>query len=52
LLTNAVGGLVGSLGAIPKAMAQGLETAVGDRDYLAERDSIRGGRARIALSPA
>lgn len=52
LLTNTVGGLVGSIGAIPKAMAQGLETAVGDRDYLAERDSIRGGRARIVSSPA
>lgn len=52
LLTNTVGGLVGSLGAIPRAVAQGLETAVGDREYLAERDSIRGGRARIVSSPA
>eukprot|EP00737_Agarophyton_chilense_P003396 gb/GEZJ01003975.1/.p1 GENE.gb/GEZJ01003975.1/~~gb/GEZJ01003975.1/.p1 ORF type:complete len:3742 (-),score=436.98 gb/GEZJ01003975.1/:2287-13221(-) len=52
LLTNTVGGLVGSLGEIPRAVAQGLETAVGDRDYLAERDSIRGGRARVASSPA
>lgn len=52
LLTNTVGGIVGSLGGIPRAVAQGLETAVGDRDYLAERDSIRGGRARIVSSPA
>lgn len=52
LLTNTVGGLVGSIGAIPRAVAQGLETAVGDRDYLAERDSIRGGRARAVSSPA
>ena len=52
LLTNTVGGLVGSLGGIPRAVAQGLETAVGDREYLAERDSIRGGRARIVSSPA
>lgn len=52
LLTNTVGGLVGSLGEIPRAVAQGLETAVGDREYLAERDSIRGGRARVASSPA
>ncbi|CDF40534.1 unnamed protein product [Chondrus crispus] len=52
LLTNTVGGIVGSLGGIPRAVAQGLETAVGDREYLAERDSIRGGRARIASSPA
>lgn len=52
LLTNTVGGLVGSIGAIPRAVAQGLESAVGDRDYLAERDSIRGGRARMVSSPA
>lgn len=52
LLTNTVGGLVGSIGAIPRAVAQGLESAVGDRDYLAERDSIRGGRARAVSSPA
>lgn len=44
LLTNTVGGLVGSLGGIPSAVALGLETAVGDRDYLAERESIRGRR--------
>lgn len=52
LLTNTVGGIVGSLGGIPRAVAQGLETAMGDRDYLAERDSIRGGRARVVSSPA
>lgn len=52
LLTHTVGGIVGSLGGIPRAVAQGLETAVGDRDYLAERDSIRGGRARMVSSPA
>lgn len=52
LLTNTFGGIVGSLGCIPRAVAQGLETAVGDREYLAERDSIRGGRARIVSSPA
>lgn len=44
LLTNTVGGLVGSLGGIPSAVALGLEAAVGDRDYLAERESIRGRR--------
>lgn len=51
LLTNAVGGIVGSLGGIPRAVAQGLEAAVGDSDYLAARDSIRG-HARFASSPA
>lgn len=51
LLTNTFGGLVGSLGGIPRAVAQGLETAVGDSNYLAERDLIRG-RARFASSPA
>lgn len=51
LLTNTVGGIVGSLGGIPRAVAQGLETAVGDKDYLAARDSIRG-RARFSSSPA
>jgi len=48
LLTNTVGGLVGSLGGIPSAVALGLETAVGDRDYLAERESIRGRRGASA----
>jgi Vacuolar-sorting-associated 13 protein C-terminal/SHR-binding domain of vacuolar-sorting associated protein 13 len=51
LLTNTVGGIVGSLGGIPRAVSRGLETAVGDKEYLAERDSIRG-RARFASSPA
>lgn len=51
LLTNTVGGIVGSLGEIPRAVAQGLETAVGDKEYLAARDSIRG-RGRYAASPA
>lgn len=51
LLTNTVGGIVGSLGGIPRAVAQGLETAVGDREYLATRDSIRS-RSRYASSPA
>lgn len=45
LLTHTVGGLVGSLGSIPGAMAAGLESAVGDSEYLAERESIRGRRA-------
>ncbi len=52
LLTNTVGGLIGSVGEIPRAVAHGLETAVGDREYLAERESIRGGRARAVVSPA
>ncbi len=52
LFTNTVGGIVGSLGGIPRAVAHGLETAVGDKDYLAERESIRGGRARAVASPA
>lgn len=51
LLTNTVGGIVGSLGGIPRAVAQGLETAVGDKEYLAARDSIRS-RSRYASSPA
>ena len=51
LLTNTVRGIVGFLGGIPRAVAQGLETAVGDKDYLAARDSIRG-RARFSSSPA
>ena len=52
LLTNTVGGLVGSIGSIPRTVAQGLESAVGDKEYLAERESIRGGRARGVSSPA
>lgn len=52
LLTNTVGGLVGSIGEIPRAVAHGLETAVGDKEYLAERESIRGGRTRAVSSPA
>lgn len=52
LLSNTVGGLVGWIGEIPRAFSHGFETAVGDKDYLAERESIRGGRARAAVSPA
>jgi len=45
LLTHTVGGLVGSLGSIPGSLSAGLESAVGDSEYLAERESIRGRRA-------
>lgn len=45
LLTHTVGGLVGSLGSIPGSLSAGLESAVGDSEYLAERASIRGRRA-------
>lgn len=41
LFSNTVGGIVGSLGGIPKAMATGLESAVGDKEYLNERRLIR-----------
>ena len=30
-----------------RAVAQGLETAVGDREYVAERDSIRDGHTQM-----
>ncbi|OSX77568.1 hypothetical protein BU14_0143s0004 [Porphyra umbilicalis] len=45
LLTHTVGGLVGSLGSIPGSLSAGLESAVGDSEYLAKRESIRGRHA-------
>lgn len=42
LFANTVGGLVQSVGSIPRAVSSGLEKAVGDNDYLAERERIRG----------
>ncbi len=54
LITHTVGGLVGSISSIPKAVSTGLESAVGDETYLAERERIRGsqlsGGRRIASS--
>jgi Vacuolar sorting-associated protein 13, N-terminal/Vacuolar-sorting-associated 13 protein C-terminal/N-terminal region of Chorein or VPS13/SHR-binding domain of vacuolar-sorting associated protein 13/UBA/TS-N domain len=57
MLANTVGGLVGSIGGIPKAVSSGLETAVGDRQYLAERERIRshqfsGGLRPLSSTPA
>lgn len=51
LVTNTVGGLAGSIGGIPKAVSSGLETAVGDRRYLAERERIRSHRFSGGLRP-
>lgn len=42
LLAHTVGGIVESVGGIPRAVSSGLERAVGDNDYLAERERIRG----------
>lgn len=42
LLTHTVGGIVESVSSIPRAVSSGLERAVGDNEYLAERDRIRG----------
>lgn len=42
LFTHTVGGIVGSVSSIPRAVSTGLERAVGDNDYLAERERIRG----------
>ena len=54
LITHTVGGIVGSISSIPKAVSSGLESAVGDDAYLAERERIRGsqlsGGRRIASS--
>lgn len=42
LLTHTVGGIVESVSGIPRAVSSGIEKAVGDDDYLAERERIRG----------
>lgn len=42
LFTHTVGGLVDSVSSIPRAVSSGLEKAVGDNEYLAERERIRG----------
>lgn len=42
LLTHTVGGLGEYVSSIPRAVSTGLERAVGDNDYLAERERIRG----------
>lgn len=57
LITHTVGGIVGSISGIPKAVSSGLETAVGDEAYLAERERIRGsqlsgGRRMASSNPA
>ncbi|KAA8494978.1 putative vacuolar protein sorting-associated protein 13A [Porphyridium purpureum] len=41
LISNTAGGLIGSVGGIPRAMAQGLESAIGDKKYIAEREAMR-----------
>lgn len=57
LFTHTVGGLVQSVSSIPRAMSSGIERAVGDNDYLAERDRIRGstlisGQRGMSRNPA
>ena len=52
LHTGTVGCLVGSVGEIPSAVVHDPDTAVGDREYFSEGESIRGGRARAVASPA
>jgi len=57
LITHTVGGIVGSISGIPKAVSSGLESAVGDEHYLAERERIRGtqlsgGRRNASSNPA
>lgn len=42
LITHTVGGIVGSISSIPQAVSTGLESAVGDETYVAERERIRG----------
>lgn len=42
LFTHTVGGLVQSVGSIPRAVSSGIEKAVGDKEYLAKRERIRG----------
>lgn len=42
LLANTVGGIVGSFGGMSRALASSLDTAVGDRQYSAERERIHG----------
>lgn len=44
LFTHTVGGFVESVSSIPRAVSTGLERAVGDNDYMAERERIRGAR--------
>ncbi|CDF40126.1 unnamed protein product [Chondrus crispus] len=42
LFSQTVGGLVDSVSSLPRAVSSGLERAVGDSEYLAERGRIRG----------
>lgn len=42
LFAHTVGGIVDSVSGIPRALSSGIEAAVGDKDYLAERQRIRG----------
>ena len=51
LLTNTVDGLVGSVVEITCAIAQGSDTAVGDWEYLAEREPIHGVMLEQSLLP-
>ncbi|GJD08926.1 Putative vacuolar protein sorting-associated protein 13C [Galdieria sulphuraria] len=41
LVTNTVGGLLNSINQIPRSLSVGLATAVGNREYLAEREMKR-----------
>lgn len=49
LLTNTVGGIMDSVSSIPRAVSSGIEKAVGDRDYVAERRRIRGSQLASGL---
>jgi len=46
LIGNTLGGIVGAVGSIPKALAGTMESAVSDRAYAATRSAIYGGSHR------
>ncbi|KAJ8906925.1 hypothetical protein NDN08_003409 [Rhodosorus marinus] len=46
LIGNTLGGIVGAVGSIPKALAGTMESAVSDRGYAATRSAIYGGSHR------
>ncbi|PXF46934.1 putative vacuolar protein sorting-associated protein 13E [Gracilariopsis chorda] len=55
LLSHTVGGIMESVSGIPRAVSSGLEKAVGDNAYLAERQRIRmgsGARGSASKNPA
>eukprot|EP00178_Gracilaria_changii_P010316 TRINITY_DN2_c0_g2_i2.p1 TRINITY_DN2_c0_g2~~TRINITY_DN2_c0_g2_i2.p1 ORF type:complete len:3871 (+),score=464.35 TRINITY_DN2_c0_g2_i2:339-11951(+) len=51
LLSHTVGGIMESVSSIPRAVSSGLEKAVGDNAYLAERQRIRTGSGQRNQAP-